>query len=529
MFPVVLKILTFAQEKELEQYIIKCAQLHYGLTINNICQLGLEYAKKVGAAYPGNWNELGKATRDWYYAFMKRHKNLSLRTPTPTSANRAKAFNKTTVDAFFRMLGATLDGCQFPPHRIWNADESGFPTVPTKPVKVVGEKGSNVGSRTSAERGTNVTMVMAISAGGANIPPFYLFPRKNMQSTYLYNATPGAVGYANGSGWMTSVDFVNFMHHFIKFAHASKENPLLLLLDNHRSHVTIEVIDLAIEHGITILTLPPHCSHKLQPLDVGVFGPVKKSYFVQCDAWTKNHIGLLLEIQHVAEIAAKALRISLNARNIAVGFERSGIFEFNPEIFSEEDFMASTLSGEHQVSENVVVDMDDERREFVVFDEEPAAHVELTTSESVASTSTSRSVLDELGPLTVVPPKPKSNRGRKPMKSAVITSPENREAAKQAAMQRKSNTPKKPKATPEKRKQPPKKGTPAKRSKKKGRSSSEDSGDDCMLCGEKLPAKLTINNSVACHKCSEFVHAKCANMQNSFYSCPNCDSDDDMD
>lgn len=526
-----MQVLTSDQEQELVEYIIKCGKLNHGLTINDICKLGFQYAKKAGADYPDSWNELEKANKTWYYGFMRRHPNLSLKTPTQTSANRAMAFNKQTVDEFFNLLSATLDAHKFPPERIWNADESGFPTVPTKTVKVVAEKGKKVGIHSSGERGTNVTMVMAISAAGDKIPPFYLYPRKKMQSSYLYNATPSAVGFANGSGWMTSNDFVKFMHHFIKFAHASIENPLLLLLDNHRSHVNIEVIDIAITHGITILTLPPHCTHKLQPLDVGVFGPVKRSYFTQLDAWQMNHIGVPFEIQHVAEVAGEALINGLNGKTISAGFKNTGIYQFNPEIFGEDDFVASTLSGEHQVVENVAVDTDDVRQELIIFDDDPGAHVELTPTGSVASTSSaSRSTLDELGPLRFVTPKAKSNRGRKPMKSAVITSPENRETAKQAALLRKSKSPapKKAKPTPAKRKQPSKKGTAAKRTKKKDSSSSEDSGEICMICLQRMPDEITTNNSMKCHTCKIAVHINCADMRCSVYVCPNCDSDDDM-
>ena len=48
--------------------------------------------------------------------------------------------------------------------------------------------------------------------------------------------------------------------------------PILLVLDGHGSHDTLPIIDLALSHGIIIFCLPPHTTHKLQPLDVGVFG-----------------------------------------------------------------------------------------------------------------------------------------------------------------------------------------------------------------------------------------------------------------
>ena len=40
------------------------------------------------------------------------------------------------------------------------------------------------------------------------------------------------------------------------------------MFDGHVSHKSLEAIRLAKEHGITLLTLPPHTSHRLRPLDV---------------------------------------------------------------------------------------------------------------------------------------------------------------------------------------------------------------------------------------------------------------------
>ena len=46
-------------------------------------------------------------------------------------------------------------------------------------------------------------------------------------------------------------------------------------MDNHSTHITIEVIDLARHNNIHILALPSHSSHLLQPLYVAVYKPVK--------------------------------------------------------------------------------------------------------------------------------------------------------------------------------------------------------------------------------------------------------------
>lgn len=52
----------------------------------------------------------------------------------------------------------------------------------------------------------------------------------------------------------------------------------MLIVNGHASHVSTEFIRFAREHKIVCLCLPAHSTHLLQPLDVGVFGPLKQNY-----------------------------------------------------------------------------------------------------------------------------------------------------------------------------------------------------------------------------------------------------------
>ncbi len=58
----------------------------------------------------------------------------------------------------------------------------------------------------------------------------------------------------------------------------SLNNRHLLILDEHDSHVTLEVIKQTKEFGLGMITLPSHTSHVLQPLDVFCFKPFKTTF-----------------------------------------------------------------------------------------------------------------------------------------------------------------------------------------------------------------------------------------------------------
>jgi hypothetical protein len=58
----------------------------------------------------------------------------------------------------------------------------------------------------------------------------------------------------------------------------SPDNPVLLIYDGHASHIGYQSVEWAMDRGVLIVTLPPHTSHRTQPLDLAVFGPLKQAY-----------------------------------------------------------------------------------------------------------------------------------------------------------------------------------------------------------------------------------------------------------
>lgn len=119
-------------------------------------------------------------------------------------------------------------------------------------------------------------MCCAINASGSHIPPFYIFPRVFMKKTFMNGYAPGAKGVAFKTGYMNTELFADeYLPFFISNVRCSREKHVLLILDNHCSHVSLKAIELCKNSGIHLLTLPPHTSHKLQPLDQCVFGPLK--------------------------------------------------------------------------------------------------------------------------------------------------------------------------------------------------------------------------------------------------------------
>ena len=138
---------------------------------------------------------------------------------------------------------------------VYNLDESGITTVQSIP-KVNSEKGTKqVGQITAQERGTLVTVCCCVNAAGQALPPALIFPRVNFKDYLLEGAPASTLGLATATGWMNAELFPRGLAHFIKHIGCSKKKKTaLLLMDNHDSHCSLEVVDLARENGLTIVT-----------------------------------------------------------------------------------------------------------------------------------------------------------------------------------------------------------------------------------------------------------------------------------
>ncbi|XP_063220582.1 uncharacterized protein LOC134529986 [Bacillus rossius redtenbacheri] len=340
------KVFTKEQEDDLAKYLLKCSKMYYGLTTKDCRHLAYEMANVNGITCPKNWEEKHLAGIDWFSNFMKRHPDISLRSPETCSLSRATSFNKMNVNLFFDNLEKVYkahsefaDGT-----RVFNLDETATSTV-QKPQKVLAEKGSRqVAKCTSAERGTTVTTCCIVSASGNTVPPVMVFPRVHFKQHMIKDAPAGTLGLATPSGWMNSELFIEVMKHFVRHTNSSKDSPTLLLFDNHESHLSLEVINIARDNGVTIVTFPPHCSHRLQPLDVAVYKAFKSFYNAAVDTWMMQHPGNTLTLYDIAGIVKIAHERGLTPGNIMSGFRKSGIYPFDRHIFTDKDFLCSFVS-----------------------------------------------------------------------------------------------------------------------------------------------------------------------------------------
>jgi len=315
--------------------VLAVDQRAFGLTKVQLGRIAYSFAVKNGIEHPFKGTCAG---RTWVETFMKAH-NLSMRKPENTSAARLMAFNKENVDLFFQTLGEIRAEYRFPACDIYNVDETGVSTVPTKDPKTISPKGNRrVIKISSAERGINVTAVCCMNSLGQFIPPAFIFPRVRDLDKFLQNAPAGSKALGNESGWMTNELFLVYLEHFVYHARPSEDRKVLLILDNHSSHVSLEAIEFCRAHHIVMLGFPAHTSDHLQPLDVSVYGPLKTAVGIACHDYLITNPGRVITIADVPGIFKVAYRVAATEENGVAGFRATGIQPFNSQIFTKAMF-----------------------------------------------------------------------------------------------------------------------------------------------------------------------------------------------
>jgi hypothetical protein len=337
------QIYTTIKESLLSNYIIKRSQLNYGMTFMEIREFAYKYAVKLGKRIPTSWTSGEVASEDCLSGFMFRNKSLSLRKPESTSLVRNLNFNPENVNEFHNNLENIVEKHNFVASQIYNIDECGVQTVMDSP-NVVAEKGAKqVGQMTSGEKGPTVTFVGIINAAGKALPPCYVFPRVRPNEAFVRGAPNGSIALLHPSGYMTGSNFLVVMQHIQKHTGCSIENPILLLLDNHESHCNFDVIIFCRENGIHLLTFPPHTTHKLQPLDVAIYGPMKTYIKQEINRVMKRRYGSGITIYDVGQITKLPFEKAFTEKNIKSAFMATGIWPQNRGKFTTPDFVAATV------------------------------------------------------------------------------------------------------------------------------------------------------------------------------------------
>lgn len=422
-------IFSMFEEAKIVEHLKIMASYGYGYTKQETVDLASDYAV-----------QLGKRSKDqpltfaWFEGLRNRWPELKVQKPRGLEHVRAKMASEATVNEYFENLEKTLVKYDLTdkPHLIFNVDEKGI-SMDHKPPHIV-HASSSVPAVTTGKSKTT-TILGCGSASGVAIPPYYVFSGKRMLPELLSGSTPGADGTVSETGWSNREIFRDWMnHHFIKYIPGRSSEPVLLLVDGHKSHVSVGLAQWALERNIVLFVLPAHCSHILQPLDVGCYGPFQKIYNNQCHKFIKQ-TSATISRYNVCELSCKAYSKALSAENLQSAFKRCGIYPLAREAISPEKLIPA------QVFESVDSDDSDATVEGGITCDDPSEfmkqkEINLQKTKHKSNDKKSRKTLSkivsgkELSPSVILKMK-KHEEDQSHVKKLKVTSPKELKKTKQ--------------------------------------------------------------------------------------------------
>ena len=110
----------------------------------------------------------------------------------------------------------------------------------------------------------------------------------------------------------------------------------ILFLDGHESHITLHLIDYASETNVILCCLPQHTTHKLQPLNLSLYKPLKNQFssitdFIILVSVTGN-MKVIINKTNFPVIFREAFEKTMCPTMIISGYREAGIYPFNPDI-----------------------------------------------------------------------------------------------------------------------------------------------------------------------------------------------------
>lgn len=179
-----------------------------------------------------------------------------------------------------------------------------------------------------------VTVVECICADGSAIHPLVIFKGKTtVQKAWIPPEMEKDWSWAcNTKGWTCDDIGEAWIKQCFEPLTKMKANgaPRLLVLDGHGSHITAAVIRFCMDHNILIVLLPPHSSHLTQPLDVGIFSPLKTAMSKKLDTILRYGVPNIKKFEW-ANCYRDARPSAFKESNVLSAWSGTGLLPFNPQ------------------------------------------------------------------------------------------------------------------------------------------------------------------------------------------------------
>ncbi|KAE9528578.1 hypothetical protein AGLY_012153 [Aphis glycines] len=146
--------------------------------------------------------------------------------------------------------------------RILNCDETGMNTCPETGKVLCLKQMPNFYEIANGPEKECTIVLCSFSADGTSFPPMVVYPYKRIPAVIVNNLPNSWVFGRSDSVWSKK-----------RF-----HSPVILFLDGHSSHLSLDLSEFCVDKQIHLYCLPPNATHILQLCDVSIFKPLKSHW-----------------------------------------------------------------------------------------------------------------------------------------------------------------------------------------------------------------------------------------------------------
>ena len=218
------------------------------------------------------------------------------------------------------------------PSRIFNADESFFILNPSNGRAVVPKGTKNVYEVKNGSEKEGITVMAGFSADGMTVTPQIIYPFERVPAT-IRTTFPSTMHLSNRkSGWNNGIVFLEYIsdvfHPYI--TKNQIQLPVILFIDGHSSHLTLDVYKTCEDMNIILIKLFPNATFLMQPADVSCFKSLKVIWKKIISEFKKNDISRRIQKTDFGCLMEAAFA-QIKSETIRNGFRASGIYPWNHE------------------------------------------------------------------------------------------------------------------------------------------------------------------------------------------------------
>ncbi len=145
-------------------------------------------------------------------------------------------------------------------------------------MKAIFRRGVKYAEQVRDHSKTAISMMFCGNGNGDFLPPYVLYKGNNVYESWYSGGPDKAVYSSSPSGWFDMCIFEDWFKKLFLPHVRRQPGRKVLLGDNIASHISMELIRLCRDNDIQFICLPPNSTDKMQPLDVGIFGPMKAAW-----------------------------------------------------------------------------------------------------------------------------------------------------------------------------------------------------------------------------------------------------------